>query len=499
MKSSSATAERAPFVTTIHPMRRIFSFPAMLASLFSALAVITVRMRFDDPDMWWHLKMGELIWTTHTIPRTDLFSFTTNHHRYIPHEWLSQFVIYGAYKAGGYLGLMALLCILASVLLIAGYCLCWLYSGNAKISFVGGLIIWMFSTMGLAIRPQVFGYIFLIVELILLHLGRTRNARWFWGLPVLFAIWVNTHGSFFLGLLVAGVVLASSFFHFQAGLLVSPPWDPGVRRTLTYAFLLSIAALFLNPIGPSQVLYPIDTLLHQPLGLSAVDEWKPLSFSDSRAFALVAVIAASLLMVTVRWQELLWEELLILAMGTWLAASHERMVFAFGILAAPILTRLLKNEWEDYDVHRDHPIANAVLIVASFIAIYFAFPSKSELTSLVATQSPVKAVEFLKSKHISGPMLNEYVYGGYLIWAAPEYPVFIDGRADVFEATGVFSEFGNWATLQKPPTELLDKYKINFCLLARSSPMVQVLPLAGWTMVYSDDNSAVFLRGVPKT
>jgi len=45
----------------------------------------------------------------------------------------------------------------------------------------------------------------------------------------------------------------------------------------------------------------------------------------------------------------------------------------------------------------------------------------------------------------------------------------------------------------------LDKYKINFCLLARSSPMVQVLPLAGWTMVYSDDNSAVFLRGVPKT
>ena len=96
-------------------------------------------------------------------------------------------------------------------------------------------------------------------------------------------------------------------------------------------------------------------------------------------------------------------------------------------------------------------------------------------------------------------MLNEYVYGGYLIWAAPEYPVFIDGRADVFEATGVFREFGNWATLQEPPNKLLDKYKINFCLLARSSPMVQVLPLAGWTMVYSDDNSAVFQRSVPKT
>jgi hypothetical protein len=485
-------------VTTIHPMRRVFSFPVMLACVLSALAVLTVRQRFDDPDMWWHLKMGEIIWTTHTIPRTDLFSFTTGHHGYIPHEWLSQIVIYGAYKAGGYVGLMALLCVLASVLLVAGYCLCWLYSGNAKIAFVGGMVIWMFSTIGLGIRPHMFGYIFLIVELILLHLGRTRNPRFFWGLPVLFAIWVNTHGSFFLGLLVAGVVLASSFFRFQAGLLVSPSWDPRVQRTLAYAFVLSIAALFLNPVGVKQVLYPIDTLVHQPLGLGAVQEWQPVGFENPLAFGLLAVIAGSLLLVIVRWKELFWQELLMLAMGTWLAASHERMLFAFGILAAPILTRLLRNEWESYDVHRDHPIPNAVLIAASFTAIYFAFPSKAMLTSQVATQSPVKAVEFLKSKHISGPMLNEYVYGGYLIWAAPEYPVFIDGRADVFEATGVFSDFGKWATLQQSPNELLDKYKINFCLLTRDSHMVRVLPLAGWTMVYSDDNSAVFVRNVPK-
>jgi hypothetical protein len=361
------------------------------------------------------------------------------------------------------------------------------------------MVIWMFSTIGLAIRPHMFGYIFLIIELMLLHLGRTRNPRFFWGLPIFFAIWVNSHGSFFLGLLVAGVVLASAFFRFQAGLLVSPSWDPRVRRILAYAFVLSIAALFLNPIGPNQVLYPINTLMHQPLGLSVVDEWKPLSFSDARAFGLLAVIAGSLLLVVIRWKELLWQELLMLAMGTWLAASHERMLFAFGILAAPILSRLLNDEWDNFVIEKDLPIPNAILIAASIIAIYLAFPRQSALASQVEAQSPVKAVEFLKAKHISGPMLNEYVYGGYLIWAAPEYPVFIDGRADVFEATGVFSDFAKWATLQKPPTELVDKYKINFCLLARSSPMVQVLPLAGWTIVYSDDNSAVLVRNAPKT
>jgi len=52
----------------------------MLAGLLAMLAVLTVRPLFADPDMWWPLKTGEVIWTTHTIPTTDMFSYTTNHH-----------------------------------------------------------------------------------------------------------------------------------------------------------------------------------------------------------------------------------------------------------------------------------------------------------------------------------------------------------------------------------------------------------------------------------
>ena len=94
--------------------------------------------------------------------------------------------------------------------------------------------------------------------------------------------------------------------------------------------------------------------------------------------------------------------------------------------------------------------------------------------------------------------MNDYRYGGYLIWAAPEYPVFVDGRADVFEETGVLAEFGNWATLQSPPTKLLDRYHVNLCLLSSKSPMRFVLPLLpGWSEVYSDDVSIVFTRTPP--
>jgi hypothetical protein len=55
----------------------------MLANIPAMLAVLTVRPRFANPDMWWHLKIGEVIWTSRTIPTTDLFSYTTNHHAWI--------------------------------------------------------------------------------------------------------------------------------------------------------------------------------------------------------------------------------------------------------------------------------------------------------------------------------------------------------------------------------------------------------------------------------
>ena len=478
--------------------RRIFSFPMMIAGLLMALAVLTVQSRFDDPDMWWHLKTGQIIWTTHGIPTTDLFSYTTNHHAYVPHEWLSQVLIYGAFRLAGYSGLMGWMCFFTSAQLIVGYILCWFYSGNAKVAFLGSLLIWMFATVGMSVRPQMIGYLLLTVELLLLHLGRTRNPRWFFALPVLFAVWVNCHGSFFLGLILAAAFLFSAFFEFQMGSLASHRWDLQRRQILGVALALSLGALFLNPIGVKQLLYPLDTLLHQPIGLANSDEWKALQLDDGRGLAMLATLACIGLVVAVHRTEILWHELLLLAIGTWLATSHGRMLFIFGILAAPILCRLLADQWDGYNPRRDLPVANALLLALSLLAVYLAFPRPPDLRAQVQADSPAKALEFIQAHHLPGPIVNDYRYGGYLIWAAPEYPVFVDGRADVFEETGVLAEFGNWATLQSPPTKLLDRYHVNLCLLSSKSPMRFVLPLLpGWSEVYSDDVSIVFTRTPP--
>jgi hypothetical protein len=336
------------------------------------------------------------------------------------------------------------------------------------------------------------GYLFLIGELILIELGRTRNTRWFFCLPILFAVWINCHASFILGFIVAGVYLFSSFFNFRAGSLVSIRWD---SRNLPLALILSVPALFLNPVGIKQILYPVDTILHQNINLGNVDEWQSTQMTGERGIALMAVLLCILLLAVIRRSDLFWNELLLLVVGTWLGVSHVRLLFAFGILTAPILSRQLSTLWKGYDPERDHIWPNAALIGLSFLVAVLAFPNQQALQRQVEQFSPVKAVEFIKSSHLSGQMLNEYGYGGYLIWALPEHPVFVDGQADVFEWSGVLGEFGNWATLRSDPDVLLQKYNINFCLLGRQSPMARVLPLLQvWKSVYSDDQTVIFVR-----
>lgn len=473
----------------------VFSRPASRVALLIMLTVMGLRLRLDATDTWWDLKTGEIIWNTHSIPTVDLFSFTTNRHFCVPHEWLAQLTIYAAYHFGGYPGMMLWLFAFASLLSIAGYALCWLWSGSSKFAFLGALGIWFFATIGFNIRAQLLGYLLLLCELLILWLGRARNRKWFLLLPLLFVIWVNCHGSFLLGLTVLAAVLACSFFEFRAGLLFSHRWASGQRDMLAVAFVLSLGALFINPVGWSQLTYPIDTMFHQPLQKQFISEWPPASFDDPRAWGLLAIAGLILLVPLLRRVEFTLQELVLVGLGFGLAAQHQRMLFVFGILAVPVLCRLVTTGWIRYKPNRNRVLLNAVVITLAACGVFQQFPSSRDLTEQVNKGNPVKALNFIRRSGLSGRMLNDYDYGGYLIWASPERKVFADGRGDVYEWTGVLKDYLNFATLREDPRFLLDKYRIDYCLLTRDAPfsrMMRLLP--GWMSVYSDDMSVVFVR-----
>jgi hypothetical protein len=77
----------------------------------------------------------------------------------------------------------------------------------------------------------------------------------------------------------------------------------------------------------------------------------------------------------------------------------------------------------------------------------------------------------------------------------PQEKVFVDGRSDVFDWTGVLAEYGRWATLEEDPQLLLNKYGIRLCILTKNSPVGHVMEyLPGWRKAYGDNVAVVFVR-----
>jgi len=294
---------------------------------------------------------------------------------------------------------------------------------------------------------------------------------------------------------VLAIVLSCACVEFRVGLLVAHRWPPQQRKHLAVAFALSIAAVLVNPAGLSQLTYPLNTMFSQPIGIQLSSEWQPAPMNELRLWALFAISAMILLLPLLRRTELRLEEFLLLGLGFGLGVQHRRLFFVFGILVMPSLCRLLATAWDGYDRGRDPIRLNLILITGATVIIALYFPSSRDLSEQARKANPTKALEFMKRSGLSGRMVNEYIYGGYLIWAEPERKVFIDGRADVYEWSGVFADYINWVGLKEDPSILLDKYRIDFCLLSREAPITRVLPLLpGWHTVYSDDMSMIIER-----
>jgi hypothetical protein len=100
----------------------------------------------------------------------------------------------------------------------------------------------------------------------------------------------------------------------------------------------------------------------------------------------------------------------------------------------------------------------------------------------------------MQQQHINGRIFNDYGWGGYMEWNAPQLKPFIDGRADIFVYNGVFEDFLT-ATAIKEPFAILDKYKIDYVFLQPKQPLSYLLEHSpAWRMIYSDKVAVLFER-----
>ena len=228
-------------------------------------------------------------------------------------EWLGDVVFATVYRIGGLRGLEALLVVLASAVILALYAFATLRSGNSKAGFVAAAVLLTLANASFNLRPQMMGYLFLILTLIALERFRQGKQRAVWGLPVLFMIWINSHGSWIIGLGVVVLYIACGLVSFQVGSLEARRWSTSERLRLETVFMLSLAAIVITPYGVRLAAYPFTVASSLPISVANILEWQVMPFNlvGGKIF-LVLVLGFFLAQMTFRFSWRVYEILLFL-------------------------------------------------------------------------------------------------------------------------------------------------------------------------------------------
>jgi hypothetical protein len=343
------------------------------------------------------------------------------------------------------------------------------------------------------VRPQMFGYLFLVVLLILLELYRQGREKAIWLLPPLFLFWVNTHGSWIIGMGVLIVHLCSGLYSFRLGSVEAVAWTATQRIKLEIALLLSLAVLPFTPYGTELAAFPFDMAFGQPVGVHNVLEWRSMPFEESGAkLFLIAIVLMLVLQLLFhfRWRV---EELALAIGGAAMACLHVRFLMLFVPFFLPLFATMLARWVPAYERLKDKYAANAFIMALVVGAMLYFAPSRDFLQEKVDQRFPVSAVRYLDSHNVPGPMLNSYGFGGYLIGTG--HKVFMDGRSEVYERAGVFSDYLDLTGMKPAAFSVLERYHIASCLLERDEPLSTILSSSsGWKRIYVDGTSAIFVR-----
>src|SRR6266849_2836420 len=121
---AAATQVTAPKPTAepsskfVERLKWLVSFPAMLGMFLIGRVFYEGRGFVVDPDVWWHIKVGQDILRTYHFPTVDPYSFTAAGTPWIAYEWLGEIVLAWMYRLGGVVSLCVFLIAFGSVILI---------------------------------------------------------------------------------------------------------------------------------------------------------------------------------------------------------------------------------------------------------------------------------------------------------------------------------------------------------------------------------------------
>ncbi len=456
-----------------------------------------------DPDFWWHLRTGQLIVQTHAIPHADPFSFTNSGKPWIAHEWLTELFLYWLYQLGSY----SLLIFTFSLIITGAFLLAYLRSPKESRPYVTGftLLLGAIATAPTwGVRPQMISLF--ITSLFLYLLDRYRaegKLKFIIPLPLITLVWVNLHAGYFLGLAIVAIYIAGGLIELLKAQLqkTESPGAPTPKSILCLCAVLgvSLLAALANPNGLHILLYPFQTLTSQAMQ-QFIQEWFSPDFHQLQwqplAWFFLAFIGAGML----GKKPVSPTKILLTLVFGYAALRSMRFVPLFAIVAIPVLAEqvdaLVRIRSEVRAPGRLMKWIVPILLVCTVLVVGLRFvqvvqgQSKSE-----AATFPKTAVDWITENQPEGNLFNSYGWGGYLIWRLyPQYPVYIDGRADVYGDKFIYAFIDVYRA--RPGWEqALDAQAVRLVLVEPDSGLASALrQSSGWEIIYEDKVGVIFER-----
>jgi hypothetical protein len=470
--------------------------------LFLGIFLMTLRP-IADPDFWWHLRTGQVIFQNQAIPHSDPFSFTNNGKPWIAHEWLTELLFYGFYQIGRY----GLLILVFSLIITGAFFLAYLRCSSDSKPYIAGfsLFLGVISTAPTwGVRPQMISLFLSSLFLYLLdRYKKNQKLSSIIPLPILTMLWVNLHGGYFLGLVIIAIYIAGALIE----LLISTYWKKTTSSSLniksivclSIVLIISILVTLVNPNGIHILSYPFQTLTSQAMQ-QFIQEWFSPDFHNLEwqplAWFILALIAAGMIG---KRQFNPTRVILIIVLG-YATLRSVRFIPLFAIAASPILADQLGWMVKTSSISKPfdqlikwlNPLLLTIFVI--IVGIRFIQVVKEQPRS-IEKNFPKSAVDWIEENQPQGNLFNSYGWGGYILWRLfPQKLVYIDGRADVYGDDFIY-EYINVYRAQPGWETILDSQEIQLVLVEPGSNLANSLSQSpAWEDKYDDSISIIFVR-----
>jgi len=463
-------------------------FPARAALPWLVGAVVYVLLLtlgprlLSDPDSYSHIAVGRWIMAHGAVPASDSFSFSMYGAPWIAFEWLSEVIYAAVYTLSGWAGVVVLTA--AATALAVGLLTRFLLrelSPTSTLLMVIAAVVLLAPHM--LARPHMLTLPIMVAWTAALVRCMDRRAPPpYWALPLL-VLWANLHGSVVLALGLIGPAVIEALLNEKRS-----EWLSVLLRWLPFT-VLAVVACCLTPYGPEPLLIPLTTLgLGDALGW--IGEWRPQDFGHFGAFEfllLAGILALSRGMTLPVVRALVVLGLMHFALAQ--ARNADLLAMLAPLYLAAPLARHLGTRTED-DAAGSARGVNLMTLGMMILATGLALVRDVRPALQNTPEAAVTNAGLAKA----GPVLNDYSFGGYLIFAS--IPTFIDGRGELYGGQFI-ARYNRDLSLADLPDflKLLDQYQIGATLLEPNTPAVALLDrLPDWQRVYSDGVAVVHKR-----